>query len=344
MRARSRWGSCLVVVLTILCGPIAAEDSARAQAVGCEEQVDQIANYRGSEAEHSIEVQRLAAFLQTPIGQDSRCRARGLRVLCELSPEAAIPVLQRWREQVDPEDQGAVAQCLLSLMKSQQEGAEQAVREYLFSDAPLSYVLLTMLQISDPASRELLAPLVRAIPRESPHRAQAFGFLCVPPTLARFRAECDAESARSEPQHDGSRALRQAPLHRRNPALARAITITTISVAIAGLHVGLSAYYRDSETNLGGLFAYQGALGGAMLIGGIGGAASLRKNVTLTQLAAAVILVPIGMVAAGIGGGIGGYKLGESPGNARVAVSAVSQSFILSTVLGFSWVGVHFGG
>lgn len=341
MRARSRWGIGLVASLGILGGQLGTSDYALAQTSDCERLADRVANHPGSDIERLGEVRRLASILQTPVGQDSQCRARGLQVVCAQDPEAAIPVLQRWRARADEQDREAAALCLLGLMRSQEESAGQAVREYLFSDPPLHNVLLTMLRLVDPESRELLAPLVRAIGPEHYHRGEAFSALCAAPTPPRLIAECSAERhlavdrLMQEPQQPY-----RPPSRRTNTRLVRAVTITALSVAIAGLHVGMSAHYRNSETNLGGLFAYQGALGGAMLIAGIGGVSSFRKNVTLTQLAVALILVPIGMLGGGIAGGIGGYKLGEPPGNARVAVSAVSQAFILSTVLGFSWVGV----
>jgi hypothetical protein len=342
MRAQGRWGIGLAAFLGIGSMELGMSDSALAQNGDCEALVDRATDFRGPDVERMNELYHLASNLQTPVGEDSQCRARGLRLICEVRPEAAIPVLQRWRGRADAADQQAVAECLLGLMNSPEERAEPAVREYLFSDPPLSNVLLTMLRIAEPASRERLAPLVRAIAPESPHRGLAFSYLCTPPTLSRLRAECEAEIALAEQQRGRPGASRHLPLsRRRNADLIRAVTITTVSVAIAGLHVGLSAHYRNDETNLGGLFAYQGALGGAMLIAGLGTAATLRKNVTLTQLAAALIFVPIGMLAGGIAGGFGGYKLGEPPGNGRVGVSVVSQALILGSVLGFSWAGVR---
>lgn len=342
MRARSRWGIGLVAFLMIWCRQLATSASALAQTQDCEALVSRAANHPGSEVERVSELERLASILQTPVGEDSQCRARGLEVLCATRPEAAIPVLQRWRGRADAQDREAVASCLLALMQSPEERAGPAVREYLFSEPPLTNVLLTMLRLTDPASREPLAPLVRAVGSESSHRMEAFGYLCTKPTPPRLQAECDAEMNLGAERLIRRNAMRyQPPKPRYRPAFVRAITITTLSVALAGLHVGLSAHYRNDETNLGGLFAYQGALGGAMLIAGVGSAATLRKNVTLTQLAAALILVPIGMLGAGIAGGIGGYKLGEPPGNGRVAVSVVSQALILSAVLGFSWAGVR---
>lgn len=342
MRARSRRGIGLVAFLAMLSGQLGTSDRALAQTEECAELVNRAASYPGAEIERVNELYRLASTLQTSVGQDSRCRALALNLLCEARPEVAIPVLQRWRDRTDDVDREATALCLLALTRSQQEGAERAVREYLFSDPPRSNVLLTMLRLTEPASREPLAPLVRSVAPESPHRALAFTYLCAPPNLARFGTECDAEKALEDQRRRREAPHRyQAPSGGPNPDIVRAVAITTASVAIAGVHIGLSAHYRNSETNLGGLFAYQGALGGAMLIAGIGAAGVMRKNVTLTDLAVALILVPIGMLGAGIAGGYGGYRLGEPPGNGRVIVSVVSQAFILAPILGFSWIGVR---
>lgn len=290
------------------------------------------------------DVERLATILQTPFGEDGQCRAEGLSLLCALRPEASLPVLNHWSYRSHSEDQRSIVQCLLTLMETQGDRVEPEVRKYLFQEDTNTGLLFEMLRSTRPADRGRLAPLVSALDADGDayYWGRTVALLCEAPASARAVSDCRAIRAKRQAQlalQEKWRNQYKPQSNRYDAPLFRPVTITVLSVAIAGLHVGLSAHYRNDPSNLGSFHAYQGALGGAMLITGIS-VFSLRAGVNeggVYGFVAAVLLTPIAALLAGVGGGYGGYRLGEVPGNGRVALSVASQSVILGTILGFTW-------
>lgn len=291
-------------------------------------------------ADRAVEVPLLAAILQTPLGQSPACRARGLDLLCALRPEAALPVLSAWRKEPVDKDAEAAARCLLALPTA---AGDTRVRDYLFPGPPFQglgwepppsrdAVLVEMLRQREPPDRAALAPLVRLLDRESKHRAAAVALLCADAATAKQQGLCPDDAAT-----DGARSGGTGRRYTRtvDGPLAAALATTAGSLALAGLHVGLSARYAGSTDRLGAASAYQGALGGAFLTFGIGAIILDTQNAghPVTFLTLGTLSALVG----GIAGGVAGYRLGDEPGSGRIVTSVVAQSFILATTLGITW-------
>ena len=288
------------------------------------------------------EVQQLVSILQSPFASHEECRALGLEVLCALRPELAVPVLSQWRERTHGGGIETTAQCLVALRQAQGEAAAPFLHDFFFKPYPPEAVLVELLRRTDPPQREALAPLLDALDKDSTYREHGYRLFCTkllsPENIAKCNAERERVAKQREAEAERKRDQQQGSRRDRNVRLGRALGITAVSVALAGLHVGLSVRYRDDERNFGGFYAYQGALAGGMLAAGVGVAiASTRKPFGLGTLAAALIGVPLAGVLGAVGGGIAGYKIGEPPGDGRIITGVISQSIILGSVLGLTW-------
>lgn len=228
------------------------------------------------------------------------------------------------------------------------------LREQLLPGDKLNLpVLQKMIQNAKPESLVRLAPFIARIdPARVDEREQALHRLCsVPiPTTAReaialcVHYEEDAERRAQIAEREARLAEKKAKQaaqsqvrRKQTIQLVQPLTLTGLSLALAGLHIGISASIRDEPADRSAFFAYQGVAGGAMLGLGLGIGIATGASPSLERALFGILTTPVLGILGAIGGGLGGAYAGRDPGAGRVVVGTLSQVAILIPVLVWTW-------
>jgi hypothetical protein len=268
-----------------------------------------------------------------------------LYALCTLHPPNHLDWLLTGISEVEPspgryQDNAVPIACLQAVLaESPQPSIQATLWDYVITrsgdDLPIDVLEHVLLRIS-PRSAEPLAPLLREANRRRMRGRDRFHkALCTwqeepPPLVRTICAETTGEEEQRERERqDEAFGKQMQQLRRREERRDRALRVglSVMSVALAGLQVGISIAYRDQ---LGGKIA--------ATLGGISaGAFTIIDSLYIGRHACLFCTLNLAAAPfAGIPGGAIAYGTTYNP-TALVVFSSVNAAFSLGSALALTW-------